>query len=103
MHDFLQKSDKSDNEKDIETCLLADFPVVVLVDDLLLNRHNVHTVKSDEHDEFAADGGVAPENIPVILVPSKDMMLARKIGTKYGWYGRIGSVEEYNNLKEFDI
>lgn len=103
MSDFLGKPNKSDLEQDIESCLKADFPVIILVDDLTLSKRNVHTVDSDERDEFAIEGGVDPINIPTILVPAKNIDFVRKLGNKYSWYGTVRNIEGYCDLKELEV
>lgn len=95
MNDFLQKQDKIDVEKDIETCLRADFPVIILVDKLTLSKDNLHTVESDVQSEFAIDEGLPAESIPTILVPSKDVELVTKLAKKYSWHGIVRPIENY--------
>lgn len=103
LSDFKNKTNKSDVETDIESCLNADFPVIVLVDDQTLSKRNAHRVQSDERDEFAIDGGLPPINIPTILVPSKDINLVRRLGDKYSWYGSIYDIGSYYDLMELEI
>jgi hypothetical protein len=103
MSDFLGKKDKTEVERDTETLLRADFPVVIFADDMSLSRHNTHRVDSDIQDEFAVDGGVQPDDIPVILVPEKNIRQVKQYGLKYQWYGRVGNITEYSDLKDYEV
>lgn len=95
---FLRKPNKNDEEKIKEDFLRSNFPVIYLI-----NRPSqdsqIDIPRSNIHTEFMVYGGVGPEHIRYILVPSDKVVEVQKMIEKRGKDWRVGSLDSVEPLK----
>lgn len=95
---FLRKPNKNDEEKIKEDFLRSNFPVIYLINHPSRDSQ-ISIPRSGLHSEFMVHGGVGPEHIEYILVPSDKVAEVQKMIEKRGKDWRVSSLDSVEPLK----